>query len=265
MTTDGRPIEAIATGQHGNFTRQQASAAGLTRGVLRSRDQSGNLVKVGVRTFASPLTPRSALTDLSALMLDVGDPVWTCGPTAAALNGCDGFVLAPPFHLLTLSNRNVRRLGHVIHTTNDLPLIDQVIVNGFRATSATRTIIDLARSMPAASVTAAIDSALRDGLTSETFLHRRISELRSRGRYGIPALLAIIEGAEITRGGHSWLERRFLEIVGGAGLPRPSTQAVLARAGDKLVRDTRTAWPRAIRSATSAHPGRQTASSFQSL
>jgi hypothetical protein len=81
-----------------------------------------------------------------------------------------------------------------------------------------------------------LDGALRDGLTSEDLLHRRIAALRRKGRYGIPALLDVLDGREVTRGGHSWLEREFLRLVAEAGLPRPETQAVLTRAGDRLVR-----------------------------
>jgi hypothetical protein len=77
---------------------------------------------------------------------------------------------------------------------------------------------------------------LRAGLTCEDLLHRRIASLRSSGRYGIPVLLAVIEGCEASRGGHSWLERRFLELCATAGLPRPLTQQVLSRARDRLVR-----------------------------
>ncbi len=45
-----------------------------------------------------------------------------------------------------------------------------------------------------------------------------------------------MEGAEITRGGQSWLEREVLRLLDAPGLPRPATQVVLGRRGDKLVR-----------------------------
>lgn len=81
-------------------------------------------------------------------------------------------------------------------------------------------------------MTAALDGALRDGLVSEGFLHGRISALRGRGRYGVPALLEVIEGGEITRGAHSWLERETLRLIGAAGLPLPLAQQVLERRGE---------------------------------
>lgn len=82
----------------------------------------------------------------------------------------------------------------------------------------------------------ALDSLVRDLVTTEDHLHRRIAALRGRGRYGIPRLLRVIDGVEVARGGQSWLEREFLRLLASVGLPPPETQAVLGRAGDRLVR-----------------------------
>jgi len=143
------------------------------------------------------------------------------GPSAAALHGFDGFRLRRPLHVTVTRGRNVQRVGFHVRTTSDLPRIDRSIVARIPAMSATRTLIDLARSVGPAELTAAPDSALRDGRTSGDLLHRRIASLRSSGRYGIPNLIDVIEGAENSRGGHSWLERRFLELCVAHGLPRP--------------------------------------------
>ncbi len=221
MTSNGRR-EANATGQRGETRRLNAGDVDNDV-MLRSRVQSGNLKS-------------RDLMALEALMADVGDPVWTFGPTSAALQGADGFVLCKPFHLLTLRGRNITRVGHVIHTTHTLDEIDRETVRSIATTAPARTIIDLVRCEPAKRVTAALDSALRDGGITEHHLHSRIAALRSSGRHGIPELLRIIEGSELSRGGHSWLERRFLEIIGEAGLPRPTPQEVLTRAKNRLVR-----------------------------
>ena len=198
--------------------------------------QSGSLVRTGPHAFrwaGAPLTPAA---ELLGLLLDVGDGARACGPTAAALHGFDGFVLRRPFHVLVPRGRDVRRVGHVVHTTTSLPPIDRATVSGIDCTSAVRTLLDLARSCGAEELTVAFDSGLRDGRFSESLVHRRIVAVRSKGRHGLPRLLAAIEGSELVRGGHSWLEREFLRLVGLAGLPRPRTQVVLARAGDRLVR-----------------------------
>lgn len=176
------------------------------------------------------------LDEVRELVADIGGPCWASRATAAALHGFDGYELRAPYHVTTLRDRNVRRIGHHVHSTHDLPLIDRAVVEGVPVLSATRTLIDLAGTTKPDRLTIALDSALRDGLTSEDFLHRRLSALRKAGRPGLIRLLAIMEGAEIVRDGQSWLEREMLRLVASAGLPRPTTQAVLGRRGDKLIR-----------------------------
>jgi very-short-patch-repair endonuclease len=202
-------------------TRVAGSDGQLVR-ELRSRDLSG--------------FPYRTVLELAELLDDIGAPCCACGPTAAALHRFDGFALRPPFHVLVPRRRNVRRLGHVVHTSLDVPLIDRTVVETIPTTSATRALIEIASCSTPQALTAALDSALRDGRTSEDFLHRRIADLRTSGRYGIPALLSVIDGCEITRGAHSWLEKEFLRLLHRHGLPRPSTQQVLSRRKDHLVR-----------------------------
>jgi hypothetical protein len=130
----------------------------------------------------------------------------------------------------------VHRIGHFIHRGRDIARLDMTEVDGIPTMSATRTIIDLAGSESRERLAAAIDSALRDRLTTEDFLHRRIMELRCRGRAGLERLVSVLEGNEDTRGGHSWLERRFLVLLALAGLPRPLTQAVVGARNTRLIR-----------------------------
>jgi hypothetical protein len=170
------------------------------------------------------------------LILDIGEPCWVSGPTAGALWGFDGFRLSRPFHVTLPRGRLVQRTGAIVHTSESMPLLDRARINGIPVMSATRALIDLARFESSERLTIALDSALRDGLTSEEFVHGRIADLRGSGRYGIPRLLDVIDGAELSRGGHSWLERRFLELIGCAGLPRPETQQVVARTRSRTIR-----------------------------
>lgn len=177
------------------------------------------------------------LTQLTELLHGLGASARLAGPTAAAISGFDTYRLGPPFHFLVPREcKSRQRVGHVVHTTTVLPAIDCEEAWGLAVTSPTRTLIDLAAYTPAPRLTAALDGALRDRLTTEAFLHSRIVDLRGRGRYGIPTLLAVIEGVEATRGGHSWLERRFLELIAQHGLPRPQAQAVLGKRDGRLIR-----------------------------
>lgn len=158
------------------------------------------------------------------------------GPTAAAVHGLDGYRLRAPFHVTILRGRSLMRTGHVIHTANEVDQIDRTTVDGIPVFRGARTIIDLARHVDADRLTQALDAALRDGLMSEASLHSRIAALRTKGRHGIPKLLDVISGSEVTRGAHSWLEREFLRVLAAAGLPLPECQQVLARAGERMVR-----------------------------
>src|SRR3954447_1194000 len=229
-------LQAVAAGQLGSFTRAQAKAAGLSDRELRSGVHSRTLDRAGVRTYRSVLTPHTLMSDLTDLVLDVGEPCWLCGPTGAALHHFDGFRLARPFHLMVPRGRFLDRVGASIHTTHDLPPIDRETIGGLPVLSPTRTLIDIARTSSTSVLTAALDGAIRDGLTDEDHLLRRIFELRGRGRHGLPKLVDVISGCEITRGGHSWLEREFLACSQRAGLPKPLTQQVLSRTRNRLVR-----------------------------
>ena len=223
--------------QRGIATVGQLDGAGVTDWHRRSARADGYLEKAGAHVYRSAYTPHSRRDDLAALLIDCGaDAAWASGPTAAALHGFDGYVLKPPFHVTIMRGRNIQRVGHYIHTTVHLPPIDRAVIDGMRALSPTRTVVDLAKSSSIEQLTVAIDSLLRDGGASEALLHKRLVELGKRGRHGIPKVIAAIEGADVRRGAHSWLERRFLELVAAAGLPIPETQQVLSRAGDRVVR-----------------------------
>lgn len=236
MTNTYRRIAAVATGQLGLLSRRQANSVGVTNAQLRSRVSSGSLVQVGTDTFRLPGAPTDAIAELRAVLIDVGGDVLASGRTAAALHGFDGYRLRAPFDLTIPRGRNVRRIGHRIHTSANLELIDRCRVGELTATSPARTLIDLARTESPEQLTVAFDSGLRDGRFSESLVHRRIVALRTKGRFGIPRLVDAIEGSEAIRGGHSWLEREYLRLIAASGLPAPLTQQVLARTGGRMVR-----------------------------
>ena len=112
-------LRAVAEGQLGSFTRDQARTAGLSDRELRSGVHSRTLDRAGVRTYRSVLAPHTPIGDLTDLVLDVGAPCWVSGPTAGALHHFDETRLARPFHLMVLRGRFVESIAAVIHTTLD--------------------------------------------------------------------------------------------------------------------------------------------------
>ena len=200
-------------------------------GELRSRVHSGFPGRP-----SEPSVPRVQLQAVRALLDDIHEPCWAWGPTAAALHRFDGFDLGSSFHVAVLRGRNIARVGHTVHTVNAVDLVDRAVVATIPVSSPTRTLIELARSMSNEHLTRALDSATRDGGTSDEFLHRRLVALRGRGRPGLARLLKVVEGIEVTRGGHSWLEREFLVLMSRAGLPQPARQQVVGKRRNRLIR-----------------------------
>jgi hypothetical protein len=137
--------------------------------------------------------------------------VWIADVTAAALFSFDEYDLHPSSHLLVPRGRNISRIGHVVHTSLDIPLIDRTEIFGLPVTSPTRTIVDLARTQSVERLTLAVDSATRDRLTSDDFLHRRLVALSGRGR---PGALATARCSPRHRG------HQGRSLVARASLPR---------------------------------------------
>ena len=236
MESAERKLAEIAAVHRGTVTRRQATDAGISDRQLRHRVATGVLERVGPNAFRFAGAPCAPIDALSALLADIGDPAYAAGPTAAALHGIDGFDLRRPFHVVVPRQRNSRRVGSVVHTSKVLRPVDLDVVRRVAATSPVRTVIDLARHASAGQLARAVESVFRDGLTTEDALFRNIVDLRSQGRYGLPLLLRVLGAREVAAGAESWLEREYLRLLTGAGLPRPITQQVLSRAGDRWVR-----------------------------
>lgn len=204
--------------------------------MLRSRVQSGTLLQPGPNVFSSSLAPASALADLWNIVLDIGPPVWVAGPTAGAVHRLDGAAQLRPFSVVVPRGRYVTRPDVEVRTAVRIEAIDTCLIDQLPVLSATRCIIDLAATAGADELTAAIDGALRDRLTTEDFLRRRALALRDRGRPGISLLLDVLDGKDVSRGGHSYLERAFLALMRRAALPKPACQVELHRDGRRIGR-----------------------------
>ena len=108
-------------------------------------------------------------------LLALGPAAWVSHEAAAALHGFDR-ALPEPVELTVLRAARGRRMPFPLHTTASLPRIDQVTIGPFRAVSTTRTVIDLAHArVPRPRLEAAIDSAVRLGLSAPLVLHERLA------------------------------------------------------------------------------------------
>ncbi len=187
--------------------------------------------RLGVRALRVAGSPATWEQRLMAGLLDLGPQAVVSHRAAAALLGLDGFEPGPVEFTVPRSERH-RVRGWTVHSTRRLDRIDRLEVGLLACTTASRTIVDLSASVRADQLALAIDSAVREGLTSPAFLGRRLVSLRGRGRQGVRLLQAVLEDA----GGHTPLERAFLRLVKAGGLPRPTCQQIFRRDGKTIAR-----------------------------
>jgi very-short-patch-repair endonuclease len=242
-------LTSLAVDQHGVVHRAQALAAGLSDAGLRRRIEAGQLEVVGQHTLRFAGQPETWRQRLQIGLLDVGPTAVVARRSAACLLGLDGFEEGPVQLLVPRPHRERRTPVGRVHSVASLPLIDKVHVEGFPVTSAARTIVDLAAEVTRRELEDAVDSALRLGWTSEPFLRARLAALRHRGRTGVRRLDEALDGA----GGHSRLERIFLQLVRRAGLPKPECQRIHTDDG-RFVARTDFSWsPRAVVAEVAGH------------
>ena len=182
------PVEilTLARSQLGVVRADQAMELGLTEAAIRRRVAAGQLERIGTHCLRLPGYPETWRQLLQVGLLDLGDDALVARRSAACLLGLDGFREGPLQFLVPRSARDRRTIGEV-RSAGHVALIDQVEADGFRATSAARTIVDLAGEAPLRQLENAIDSSLRLGWTSEPFLRRRLADLRHRGPRRGPA------------------------------------------------------------------------------
>jgi very-short-patch-repair endonuclease len=222
----------LAADQEGLLTSAQLRMHGVTAWTQRRLIAEGWMFRLAPRVYALRGTPDTHRRRLRCGLLCLGEQSWVSFEAAAALHGLDR---SRP-HAVEFTIERPRRpavLPFAVHTTKRLDPIDHVVVDGFHVTSATRTVFDLAlaRAHPQR-IEAAIDSAVRLQLSSPEVLSRRLDALRGSGRWGC----RLVEEMIVDSGGHTHLERRYLELVRQAGLPTPRKQVVFRDGGRHVAR-----------------------------
>lgn len=225
-------LNDLAADQDGLITVEQLRAHGITPWTQRRLAADGWMFRLAPRVYALCGSPDTHRRRLRCGLLCLGERSWVSFEAAAALHGLDR---SRPHAVEFTIDRRQRPalLPFTVHTTTRLHPIDHVVVDGFRAMSATRTVFDLAlaRAHPHR-IEAAIDSAVRLQLSSPEVLERRLATLRGSGRWGCRRVEEMITDS----GGHTHLERRFLELVRESRLPRPRTQVVFRAGGRHVAR-----------------------------
>lgn len=213
-----QPLAELAARQHGVVSSRQLETLGYSRVAITRGAQSGRLHRLHRGVYAvghRSLTWRSHC--LAAVL--------ACGPNALASHTSAAWIwgLLPSspgsFHV-TAPTRRHRKAGLHLHYAR-LADEDRTACEGIPVTGVPRTLLDLA------------------ALQSERRLERAVERSEERGLFDLRAVEALLARASGHRGARrlrralaiyrdqpaftrSRFERRFLDLVKGAGLPTPS-------------------------------------------
>jgi hypothetical protein len=225
----------VADGQGGVFSRAQALAAGYTSSQVKRFVRCGAWATLRRGIYADQATAQCRDSRVryqllaSAAVIALGDSV-ASHRTAATLYG---FGMGIPA-LVTVTRpqsapSRPRLRGIEVHRA-ELPTAHITRVSGIPATSAARTVTDLARTTPFRRGVAAADAALHAGLTTKADLAAVISAC-AHWR-GIGRARAVTEFAD--GGAESALESLARVIFAEQGLPPPELQVRIA-VGDRVI------------------------------
>jgi very-short-patch-repair endonuclease len=207
-------IIALARRQHGLVHVRQLRALRLDSRAIRRRiarswlvDDGDGLFRVG--PIAGPLA-----REMGAILRYGSQSVVSDGAALACWELRDRRPSAPVD--VTVASGAAGRSGVRVHRRR-LTRDEWVTRDGVRLTTPARTIADLAPSLPAVDLQRLVEEAQLRRLAT-----RKQLTAYGRGRPALRAALAAHDEPQLTR---SEAERRLLELVRAAGLPRPRTNA----------------------------------------
>ncbi|MDQ1396072.1 MAG: hypothetical protein QOG64_1331 [Acidimicrobiaceae bacterium] len=222
---EDRTLARIAAGQRGLVTLDDVTRSGLTDRQLRHRIRQGRLVTVRRGVLAVHGTPRSWEQEVLAACLAVGPAAIVSHDTAAALHRFPGWRRPDVLELTVPYPLHPRLPGVRAHRISTVSALDITSVDGLPATTAARTVCDLAGRLKADQLGPLIDDLLRHRLMGMAELRRCVGRLReARVRRSLVALGLVVD--ERTGGhqpGDSEPELRVGRLLVAAGMP-PAVQ-----------------------------------------
>jgi very-short-patch-repair endonuclease len=224
-------VARVADRQHGVVSLTQLNALGLSANAARKRARAGLLHRVHRGVFAVGRAGLDVRGRRMAAVLACGPGAVLSHRTAADALGllrCAGGAIE-----VTIPSRSRRRVpGIAIHRSPRLRPEDCTECEGIPCTTVARTLLDLADDQAFRRLHAVIESAERLGLYDGRAVADVISRAGRRPAAGrLVSLLASYEEPAPTK---TELERRTLELLEQAGLPRPRVNALVQTAEGAL-------------------------------
>lgn len=220
----GAAVWGLVRRQHGVVARRQLLALGYAARAIDHRLATGRLHLVYRGVYAVGRPELTARGRWMAAVLSCGPEAMLSHRSAAALWG----IATSPGGRIDVSvpaRARLRRTDVAIHRRGGRALATRSRREGIPVTSPVLTIIDLATELPPGRLEAIVNEADKLEVADPERLRSALWEWT--GQPGVSALRRLLDRATFSLT-DSELERRFLPLARGAGLPTPSTQQLVS-------------------------------------
>jgi very-short-patch-repair endonuclease len=212
---------AIAGAQRGQASRAQLLEAGVHTQAIVRRVRNGRLIPRHRGVYAVGHAAQVEFADETAALL-------ACGPTAVLSHHSAATIwglrpgIARPIHVTVPAGKHGLRADDVVvHRSSTLTKADVTTHKDLPVTSPTRTVLDVAGTLPETDTAYVLEEGLANRLLTEAAIHEL---LRRAGNHpGAHALARVMRSRE---GGlsESNAQRRLLELIREAALPIPQIE-----------------------------------------
>lgn len=205
--------------QHGAITRRQLLELGFSEKAIEHRIAVGRLHRLGQGVYAVGRPELSWHGRLMAAVLVCGPDALLSHESAAALWGMRRWKPGAPTDVSVPPLVRRRRPGLRVHRRLIGP-DERAVRSRIPLTTVARTLVDLAERIPPRELEAAVNEADKLDLIDPEALRSAVDGYAGRG--GVRGLRKVLDRQTFALT-DSELERRFLSICRGLGLPLPET------------------------------------------
>ena len=231
-------LAALAAHHGGVFTRTDALRTGYSAKAIRHRLAAGTWQRLFRGVYADADLARTPRLMAAAALLTLPASAVISHQTAAALWALPVEVAGEVHATVPVGSGRQPVSGLVLHWAT-LSAADVDRPAGIQATSAVRTVLDLARTLPCLAAVVAADAAIHAGLVRLDELGAGLAALT--GQHGVGTARHVVALAD--PGAESPMETELRLLLVAADLPRPRTQVPIRDGAGRFLARVDLAYP----------------------
>ena len=210
-------VEVIAALHAGAFSTEHVRSVGGDRKLAKRRVDAGRWLRRPGGTFVLAGVPETLDQRRHLALLGAGGGARLTHESAGELHGLDGV----PRGLIVVSVPHSKRLilpSVVVHRIDDYEPDDHATIGGFPATTAARTLLDLAAVVSPLRHRRATEHAITERLTTFAELGDVLARTRRQGKTGVGRLMTTLDELSGRAPAASELERQLERVAAMAGV-----------------------------------------------